>query len=71
MKRKNLTPFSFYVSRQFGGTQKNRRKKLNINKKENTKLFFEFMDNKTHGDALHNAVYNAFELIFKIEKEIL
>jgi predicted alpha/beta superfamily hydrolase len=45
--------------------------KLNINKKENTKLFFEFMDNKTHGDALHNAVYNAFELIFKIEKEIL
>jgi hypothetical protein len=29
------------------------------------------MDNKTHGDALHNAVYNAFELIFKIEKEIL
>jgi len=45
--------------------------KLNINKKENTKLFFEFIDNKTHGDALHNAVYNAFELIFKIEKEIL
>ena len=45
--------------------------KLNKNKKENTTLFFKFMKNKTHGDALHNAVYNAFELIFKIEKEIL
>jgi predicted alpha/beta superfamily hydrolase len=43
--------------------------KLNINKKGNTKLFFKFMDNKTHGDALHNAVYNAFESIFKTKKE--
>lgn len=43
--------------------------KLSTTKKENTKLFFEFMENKTHGDALHNAVYNAFETIFKTEKE--
>lgn len=28
---------------------------------ENTRLFFEFLDDKTHGDALHSAVYNAFE----------
>tara|TARA_R110000868_G_scaffold306734_1_gene567999 strand:+ start:30961 stop:31791 length:831 start_codon:yes stop_codon:yes gene_type:complete len=39
--------------------------KLAFNKEENTELFFEFMENKTHGDALHNAVYNAFENIFK------
>ncbi|MCP9769067.1 alpha/beta hydrolase [Lacihabitans sp. LS3-19] len=40
-------------------------KKLNTEKRENTKEFFEFMENKTHGDALHMAVYNAFEKIFK------
>jgi hypothetical protein len=28
------------------------------------------MKNKTHGDALHNAVYNAFELIFKDKQEM-
>jgi len=44
--------------------------KLNKNKKENTTLFFKFMKNKTHGDALHNAVYNAFELIFKDKQEM-
>jgi predicted alpha/beta superfamily hydrolase len=43
--------------------------KLNINKKENTKLFFEFLENKDHGDVLHIAVYNAFEILFKTEKE--
>ena len=41
-----------------------------LNKKENTTLFFKFMKNKTHGDALHNAVYNAFELIFKDKQEM-
>jgi len=31
---------------------------------ETTKLYFEFLEDKTHGDALHIAVYNAFEKIF-------
>ena len=43
--------------------------KLQKNKKENTKLFFEFLEDKTHGDALHIAVYNAFEKIFKTNDE--
>ncbi len=43
--------------------------KLSVDKQENSKLFFEFMEDKTHGDALHKAVYNAFEKIFKSEKE--
>ncbi|AZJ36242.1 alpha/beta hydrolase [Tenacibaculum singaporense] len=32
---------------------------------ENSKLHFDFLEDKTHGDALHEAVYNAFEKIFK------
>ncbi len=43
--------------------------KVNNKRKENTKLFFEFLEDKTHGDTLHEAVYNAFEKIFKPEKE--
>ncbi|MEO0728477.1 MAG: alpha/beta hydrolase-fold protein [Bacteroidota bacterium] len=43
--------------------------KLNENKKQNTNLFYEFLKDKTHGDALHIAVYNAFEKIFKPVKE--
>jgi hypothetical protein len=39
--------------------------KLNSKGKENTKLFWEFLADKTHGDALHEAVYNAFEIIYK------
>lgn len=50
-------------------TAKDLYKKLNINKKAKTKLFFDFLETKTHGDALHTAVYNAFELIFKTDKE--
>ncbi len=38
--------------------------KLNLDKKEHTKLFFDFLEDKTHGDALHIAVYNAFEKLF-------
>lgn len=34
----------------------------------NTKLYFEFMEDKSHGDALHEAVYNAFEVIFDSEE---
>jgi len=43
--------------------------KLKAHKKENTALFYEFFEDKTHGDALHIAVYNAFEKIFKTKKE--
>lgn len=39
--------------------------KLKNNQEQNTQLFYEFLEDKTHGDALHNAVYNAFEKIFK------
>lgn len=38
--------------------------KLKLDKKENTKLFFKFLENQKHGDALHLAVYNAFEKLF-------
>lgn len=43
--------------------------KLKMNKKQNTNLFYEFLKDKTHGDALHIAVYKAFEKIFKSNKE--
>ena len=39
--------------------------KLSLISKENTTLYYEFFENKNHGDALHLAVYNAFEKIFK------
>ena len=32
------------------------------------KTFFEFLEDKDHGDALHQAVYNAFTLIFQKQK---
>lgn len=43
--------------------------KLKKNKKQNTNLFYKFLQDKTHGDALHFAVYHAFEKIFKPNKE--
>lgn len=43
--------------------------KLNGKKTDNTKLYFEFLEDKTHGDALHIAVYHAFDKIFTTEKE--
>jgi predicted alpha/beta superfamily hydrolase len=43
--------------------------KLNKNKTQNMNLFYSFLKGKTHGDALHIAVYNAFEKIFKQKKE--
>lgn len=43
--------------------------KLKKNQKQNTDLFYEFLKDKTHGDALHIAVYNAFEKIFKPDSE--
>jgi hypothetical protein len=44
-------------------------KKLNIKRKGNTELFYQFFEKQNHGDALHLAVYDAFEKIFKTEKE--
>ncbi|WP_375579122.1 alpha/beta hydrolase-fold protein [Marivirga tractuosa] len=38
--------------------------KLMKNKNQNAQLYYEFLEDKTHGDALHIAVYNAFEKIF-------
>lgn len=49
-------------------TAKQLYEKLNSVQKENTKLFFNFLENKTHGDALHIAVYDAFEKIYNSKK---
>ncbi|WP_115900849.1 alpha/beta hydrolase [Tenacibaculum gallaicum] len=49
-------------------TAKELHDKLLSKKTKNTKLYFDFLEDKTHGDALHEAVYNAFEKIFKVEK---
>lgn len=38
--------------------------KLNAIKKANTGLYFDFFEQQDHGDALHLAVYAAFEKIF-------
>lgn len=43
--------------------------KLKKNQQQNTQLFYEFLEDKTHGDALHSAVYNGFEKIFTPKKE--
>lgn len=43
--------------------------KLNTLKTENTHLYFDFFERLDHGDTLHLSVYNAFENIFKSEKE--
>ncbi|WP_448568264.1 alpha/beta hydrolase [Thalassotalea ganghwensis] len=42
--------------------------KLTKQQKQNSKVYFEFLEDKSHGDALHMAVYNAFEKIFASEK---
>ena len=46
-------------------TAKQLHKKLENLSSNNTNLHFNFLEDKTHGDALHIAVYNAFNLIFK------
>ena len=43
-------------------------KKLSLLKENNAKLHFKFLEDKDHGDALHEAVYHAFEALFKTEK---
>ncbi|MEE3999440.1 alpha/beta hydrolase-fold protein [Tenacibaculum sp. FZY0031] len=35
---------------------------------DNSKIYFDFLEDKTHGDALHEAVYNAFGSIYKSRK---
>lgn len=39
--------------------------KINEQKKTNTTVFYSFFANQNHGDALHLAVYDAFEKLFK------
>lgn len=41
--------------------------KLNLEKLENTKLYFDFFEEQTHGNVLHVAVYAAFKKIFKAD----
>lgn len=43
--------------------------KLKKEQKPNTDLLYEFLEDKTHGDVLHIATYNALEKIFKRKKE--
>ncbi|SIS47182.1 hypothetical protein SAMN05421766_102104 [Zobellia uliginosa] len=68
------TPKSIYIAGGKEGeimerTAKELFDKLSANKKDNTVLFYDFLEDKTHGDALHMAVYRAFETIFKSPKE--
>jgi len=42
--------------------------KISLSKKENTKLYYNFFEDKNHGDALHQAAYDAFEKNFKSVK---
>lgn len=38
---------------------------LKAQNKDDSRLYFDFLEDKDHGDALHLAVYHAFEKIFK------
>lgn len=43
--------------------------KLSSTFSDNTHLFFKFLEEQDHGDALHLGVYDAFEKIFKAEED--
>lgn len=43
--------------------------KLNLEKKEEAKIFYHYFEQQSHGDVLHLAVYDAFEKIFE-KKEL-
>ncbi len=43
--------------------------KLSLEKSKEAKLYFQFLENQNHGDALHLAVYDAFEKMFADRKE--
>lgn len=49
-------------------TAKELYEKLKKVSKENVALYYRFFEKQNHGDALHLAVYNAFERIFKTKK---
>ncbi|UOB16091.1 alpha/beta hydrolase [Abyssalbus ytuae] len=42
--------------------------KLKSESRENAQLFFNYFEQQNHGDALHLAVYDGFEKIFKTQK---
>ncbi|MFH4967468.1 alpha/beta hydrolase-fold protein [Gaetbulibacter sp. M240] len=44
-------------------------RKLSDQNSQNTELHYEFLEDKTHGDALHIAVYNALGKIFRSKNE--
>lgn len=43
--------------------------KLKKNQKRNTRLFYEFFEDKIHGNAINIVVYNAFNKMFILNKE--
>ncbi len=43
--------------------------KLKMKKTEKTTLYFQFLEDQNHGDALHLSVYSAFSKIFNDKKE--
>lgn len=64
--RKFSSPKSIYIAVGKEGeimerTAKSLYEKLSSRKSPERNVFFEFMEDKTHGDALHLAVYNALE----------
>ena len=43
--------------------------KLKEGKSASSRIYFDFLADKNHGDALHQAVYNAFEKLFMPDKQ--
>ena len=43
--------------------------KLSIDKSREARLYYNYFEKQNHGDALHLAVYDAFEKLFKKEKK--
>lgn len=43
--------------------------KLLSTQSNHSQVYFEFLEDKTHGDALHIAVYHALEVMFKQQKD--
>lgn len=48
---------------------KNLYETLKKKQKNTTKIYYQFLENQDHGDALHLAVYGAFEALFSEKKE--
>ncbi len=42
--------------------------KLSIDKSKEARLYYNYFDKQNHGDALHLAVYDAFEKMFSVKK---